>query len=119
MKFGGHAGACGFTMKREYLEKLRSFLNRSMRDCLEKNPSLLTKETAWDAQISSADVTLKFASQIALMEPFGEGNPEPVFLIPDVLIRRIFRMGKEGQYLEIRLRRKRRNDIRCGVVRCG
>ncbi len=98
VKFGGHAGACGFTMKREYLEKLRSFLNRSMRDCLEKNPSLLTKEMAWDAQISSADVTLKFASQIALMEPFGEGNPEPVFLIPDVLIRRIFRMGKEGQY---------------------
>ena len=38
VKFGGHAGACGFTMKREYLEKLRSFLNRSMRDCLEKNP---------------------------------------------------------------------------------
>lgn len=98
VKFGGHAGACGFTMKREHLEYLRSFLNRSVRSCLEKNPSLLTKETLWDVQISSADVTLDLASQISRMEPFGEGNPEPVFLIPDVLIRRILRIGKEGQY---------------------
>ena len=98
IKFGGHAGACGFTMKRENLDMLRSRVSRSVRRCLEKEPSLLTRKTECDARISSAEVTLDFASQIAHLEPFGEGNPEPVFLISDVLIRRIFRMGKEGQY---------------------
>lgn len=98
LKFGGHAGACGFTMKREHLEELRQSLNESVRRRLAEDPHLLTCEIKWDAEISSSEVTLAFASQIARMEPFGEGNPQPVFRIAGVLVKSVIRMGNDGQY---------------------
>lgn len=100
VKFGGHAGACGFTMRREDIGALHSSLNQSVRKCLEINPALFDHKIRCDAEISSSDVTLEFASQISLLEPFGEGNPQPVFRITDVLIRNILRMGNQGQYLK-------------------
>ena len=47
-------------------------------------------------------MTLDFAMQIAKLEPFGEGNPQPVFLIRDVLVKSVMRMGGSGQYLKLR-----------------
>lgn len=102
IKFGGHAGACGFSMKRENLAELRRSLNESVRCLVSEDPQLLHYQLNWDAEISSADVTLDFAMQIAKLEPFGEGNPQPVFLIRDVLVKSVMRMGGSGQYLKLR-----------------
>lgn len=101
IKFGGHAGACGFSMKREDVGALCASLNESVKKCLEKDPHLFDQKVKWDAEISSADVTLDFASQVALLEPFGEGNPQPVFRITDILVRSVSRMGNRKQYLKL------------------
>ena len=69
---------------------------------MSEDPQLLHYQLNWDAEISSADVTLDFAMQIAKLEPFGEGNPQPVFLIRDVLVKSVMRMGGSGQYLKLR-----------------
>ncbi len=102
VKFGGHAGACGFTMRREDIDELHTSLNDSVRKCLNENPSLFDNTIYCDAEISSSDVTLDFVSQITLMEPFGEGNSRPVFGIADVFVQSIVRMGNQGQYLKFR-----------------
>ena len=102
IKFGGHAGACGFTMKREHLAELRESLNGSVRDLLSVQPDLLCYQLKWDAEISSGDVSLSLAEQVAKLEPFGEGNLQPVFLITGILLRSVRRMGNSGQYLRLR-----------------
>ncbi len=100
-KFGGHAGACGFTMKREYIGKLHSSLKSGVRRLFERNPALFENPVLCDARISSSDVTLNFATQVAMLEPFGEGNQEPVFEIDDVTVTNVVRMGDQNQYLKL------------------
>ena len=89
-------------MKREHLAELRESLNGSVRDLLSVQPDLLCYQLKWDAEISSGDVSLSLAEQVAKLEPFGEGNLQPVFLITGILLRSVRRMGNSGQYLRLR-----------------
>ena len=101
IKFGGHAGACGFTMKRENLDELHDSLNESVCRLVSEHPDLLKFRLQWDMEISSGDVTLDLAEQITELEPFGEGNPQPLFRIIGVLVRSVRHMGSRGQYLRL------------------
>ena len=55
-RFGGHAAACGFTMKRQNLSTLRENLNRSMERLLKENPALFNQRRKADMILSAADV---------------------------------------------------------------
>ena len=46
-------------------------------------------------------ISEKFLKEISLMEPFGEGNPEPLFCEENAKLVSFSPMGKEGQYTSI------------------
>lgn len=98
MRFGGHAGACGFSMSSEHIDHLRECLNDDVRKMLDDRPGLLDYVLVPDAVITGDDVTLELARDVRRMEPFGEGNARPVFRIKDITIRNVRKMGAEGQY---------------------
>ena len=98
MRFGGHAGACGFSMSSEHVDHLRECLNDDVRKMLDDRPGLLDCVLVPDAVITGDDVTLELARDVRRMEPFGEGNARPVFRIKDITIRNVRKMGAEGQY---------------------
>lgn len=98
LRFGGHAGACGFSMNSEHIDHLRSGLNEDVKAMLEKDPTLLTYTLVPDAVITGDEVTLELARDVRRMEPFGEGNPRPVFLIKDITVKNVRKMGSDGQY---------------------
>lgn len=98
MRFGGHAGACGFSMKAEHIEYLRNALNEDVKAMLDERPDLLKYVLVPDAVITGDDVTLELARDVRRMEPFGEGNARPVFMIKDITVRNVRKMGAEGQY---------------------
>lgn len=98
MRFGGHAGACGFSMSSEHVDHLRECLNDDVRKMLDDRPGLLDYVLVPDAVITGDDVTLELARDVRRMEPFGEGNARPVFRIKDITIRNVRKMGAEGQY---------------------
>ena len=81
MRFGGHAGACGFSMSSEHVDHLRECLNDDVRKMLDDRPGLLDYVLVPDAVITGDDVTLELARDVRRMEPFGEGNARPVFRI--------------------------------------
>ncbi|MDD6042883.1 MAG: single-stranded-DNA-specific exonuclease RecJ [Eubacteriaceae bacterium] len=96
-RFGGHASACGFSMKSSNIEILRENLNRSMEALIAENPQLLTEKAEADLFLDAEDITVELAKEIALMEPFGTDNPKPLFAFrcrPE----NIRRMGNKGQY---------------------
>lgn len=97
-KFGGHAGACGFTMYRNRMEYLTYALNQDMLQLLQLNPLLFKYEIKPDAVIASRDISLELAEQISAMEPFGQDNKKPIFEVKDILVHRIWHIGKENQY---------------------
>lgn len=76
-QFGGHAAAAGLSMRKENIPELRSRLNSHAEGIFadaEPIPELVV-----DAPVSPETMTLSTLQQIAKLEPFGVGNPKPVF----------------------------------------
>lgn len=83
-KFGGHASACGFTIRSENIELLREKLNKHAKERLSDKD--LIPEIKIDAQVSSQSLNLDLVESLKLLEPFGQGNPKPVFMTKDLIL---------------------------------
>lgn len=77
-KFGGHSHAAGLTIRRERVPEFRSRLNSHAAGCLSDED--LVPALAIDAEIVATEVTLGLANQLCALEPYGAGNPRPVFM---------------------------------------
>lgn len=76
--FGGHAAACGLSMKEEDLRSFRIAINEYAASKYGKEAFAVRDDV--DAVIEGS-VTPAIAEQIDMLAPFGEGNPAPVFAI--------------------------------------
>ena len=79
---GGHNMAAGFTLKKNKLPLFKNFI---LNDFLKHGPSL-NKSFKYDAEISSIAFNKIFFNEIKKIEPFGSGNPTPIFLIKEVKV---------------------------------
>lgn len=97
-KFGGHAQAAGFSLPEGKLPELRRRLNENSR----LTEADFREKIRIDAQVPFSYVTPQLLDQFALLEPFGNGNPKPLFAKKDVLLydaRILGTEGKVGKYL--------------------
>ena len=79
---GGHNMAAGFTLKKD---KLKNFENFILKDFL--NTGISTDYIySYDAEVSSLAFNVDFYNDIKSLEPFGNGNPLPIFLFKDLKI---------------------------------
>ncbi len=83
-KFGGHAAACGFTIKRENIEALREKLNAHAAQKLTDED--LIPELKIDACVAAQNMNLQTVEQLKKLEPFGAGNPKPKFVTKDLFL---------------------------------
>ena len=83
-KFGGHAAACGFTIKQENIDALRIKINEHASQHLSDED--LIPEVRVDAEISSKTLGLELVDALKKLEPFGQGNPKPKFLTKDLFL---------------------------------
>lgn len=84
-QFGGHAAAAGLTIRTENIDRLRTLLNRyceSIGSGPDDSPVL-----AIDALVSSRSMTLALVDELSVFEPFGAGNPKPVFVTRGLIMR--------------------------------
>ena len=79
---GGHNMAAGFTLKKENLSNFKEFF---IKDIIKKNIST-DNVFEYDAEISSLAFNKDFYNDIKKLEPFGTGNPNPIFLFKDLKI---------------------------------
>ncbi len=87
LKFGGHELAAGLSVERSKLKLFRDRINEYARDNLSKEDMLPTVEA--DLEIQFSDLSLRFAEQLQILEPYGVGNPMPVFALSGVYINEI------------------------------
>ena len=76
-KFGGHSHAAGIAMKPERIAELRRRLNDHAASCL--TAADLEPQVRIDLDVAPESVTFSFARELDALEPFGAGNPRPVF----------------------------------------
>lgn len=99
VRHGGHAQAAGFTIRPENvgdLEERLSGLARATLGRQEVEPVLDI-----DAEVSLADLTPRFLETLAELEPFGVGNPRPLFLSRNLLVAKKWPMGNAAQHLKL------------------
>ena len=82
LKGGGHKMAGGFSIKVENIEKFKNFIFKKFKNIISDLKS--EKPLLLDSIISASAVNLDFYNKIALLQPFGSGNPEPKFMIENL-----------------------------------
>jgi single-stranded-DNA-specific exonuclease len=76
-RYGGHSHACGFAMPAANVAELRSRLDAFARARL--TPADFDPILDLDAELDLSEVTPELFHALELLEPYGMGNPEPVF----------------------------------------
>jgi len=77
MRFGGHRQAAGLTLDASRIRALRAAVNAVADETL--GPDDLMPRLRIDGDLSFRGITGDVASGVALLAPFGAGNPRPVF----------------------------------------
>lgn len=106
-KFGGHPMAAGLTLKEENLEELRRRLNEDAE---------LTEEdfipvVRIDVPMPIGYITENFIQELELLEPFGKGNPKPLFAEQHFQIKHAKVLGKNQNVLKMNLLNESGNSI--------
>jgi len=99
-RYGGHAHAVGFALPSANVVGLRSHLDLYARERLtlaDFEPSL-----RYDAELGLDQVTPQFFQALNALEPFGMGNPEPVFVAHGVRLLAPPKMIKD-KHVKLRL----------------
>ena len=79
VKGGGHAGACGATLRAGNYEKFVTRVQEFYRSLGLKNQEKFLTRRADIVLSDFSEITEEFADELETLEPFGEGNPEPIF----------------------------------------
>ena len=83
-KFGGHSHAAGITMKPDHISELRRRLNEHAASCLTDED--LQPCVYIDAELPTQEITFELIGELQALEPYGAGNPRPVFLARNLCI---------------------------------
>ncbi|MCX6824700.1 MAG: single-stranded-DNA-specific exonuclease RecJ [candidate division SR1 bacterium] len=94
-RFGGHRGAGGLTIKLEHLD---AFIKKISDHCEEIiQDSHLVKSINVDTKIYEHERDNTTLQKIDKLAPFGEGNKEPIFLLENIVVQKIEKVGTKGK----------------------
>lgn len=98
--FGGHTMALGFSLKEEKIpDLLRTIREKISDDDVKMEPVVVVDEKITVDQIDNS-----ILEAIEMLEPYGHGNPEPVFLIQDSAVERFRIFGESGYNVRLTLK---------------
>lgn len=106
-KFGGHAMAAGCSLEESRLDEFRRRINDN---CILTEDDF-TRKVVIDADMPVDYVTFELVEQLSLLEPFGMGNPKPIFAQRKLFINQIRVFGKERNVIRIDFLNEKGNKI--------
>jgi single-stranded-DNA-specific exonuclease len=98
-RFGGHDGACGFTVKNK--KALTQFTKAIKLAVRELDIDLFLARLNIDAEITLAEVDWQLIEDLKKFEPFGEANPSPKFLTRGLQVIGVEFVGEENKHLRL------------------
>lgn len=96
-KFGGHKLAAGLSLEEENVQRFRETIN-ALCDLTETD---LQEKVSIDMQLPFPYITEELVRELELLEPFGKGNPKPLFA------------GKDLRVISPRIIGRNRNVLKC------
>lgn len=101
VKYGGHHGAAGMTLKTKDLDAFRERFNQVTREMTTAED--LIPKIRYDSRISLNDVTFDAVEHLSFLEPFGQANASPSFMIDNATVLEAKAIGKEGAHLKMKI----------------
>jgi len=101
-RYGGHAAAGGFSVKEGRVDDFRRLLcDYCAQQLAAGNVPKRPAGSEAEIELEPGDITLELAEELRRLEPFGEGNPEPVFGLTGVRLAEVKPMGADGRHLAV------------------
>jgi single-stranded-DNA-specific exonuclease len=96
VRFGGHEAAVGLTVSCDKLDEFTRFIETIMKEEPDENfhPPLLA-----DAELLLGEINVQAVEQLAALEPFGQGNREPLFVSRSLTLERARTVGAKKNHL--------------------
>jgi single-stranded-DNA-specific exonuclease len=101
-RFGGHAHAVGFAMRSENIDELRRRINEYAK--VKLSAEELRPVLEFDGELTMEQITPRFWESLRSLQPFGMGNPEPIFVARGVILMGQPKVMRE-KHLKLKLRR--------------
>ena len=99
--FGGHSMAVGLKLKKEKYEAFKKEIEEYAKENIKED--VLDREILIDQELQNKDITIHSVRELELLEPFGEGNQEPIVLYKNLKIESI-RTLSEGKHIKLNLK---------------
>lgn len=99
--FGGHAAAGGYTVAEGRGELFRELLARACAAQAKTHPDCSEGVLRFDTWVDPSEITMDLVKSLSRLEPFGEGNPEPVFAVKGVVFSDIRPIGENGRHVRL------------------
>lgn len=96
-RYGGHAQAAGLALSLEHLDAFRRGLEEIAGLHAREKPFVLRRTI--DAPLRVGEITPDLLADLERLRPFGPGNEEPLFLMPNVRVAAASRIGAGGRHL--------------------
>lgn len=100
---GGHPMAAGFSVATENVENFVSLLRALGKKMIDT--SLLVKSSQVECEIAANLIDAKTIEALQSLEPYGSGNPVPVFVVRDLMITQQSIVGKDQRHRKLILQR--------------
>lgn len=101
-EYGGHPAAAGLSVETDQLAAFR-LLFQAAADHIDKD-ELNRNDRCYECELPVDTITLDQALELEKLEPFGEGNPEPFFLVRDLELAEQRIIGKDARHLRMKLK---------------
>jgi single-stranded-DNA-specific exonuclease len=115
-KYGGHEMAAGFTIRTDRISELRERMNMEVARVM--GTEKLLPELRVDYKLDSDDINLDTVSRLKLLEPFGIGNPSPLYVYRGLKVLSARAVGSDGKHLSLMVY-DGVNEIKCIAYNMG
>ena len=101
VRFGGHAHAVGFSLTSARVPELRDRLQQHAT--IRLTPQILERKLDCSAELPLHQIDIAFYQALRLLEPYGMGNEEPVFIARNLILESVPQIMKD-QHIRLQLR---------------
>lgn len=97
IKYGGHEGAAGFSIPVENIDNFKIRFNNYISENVSQE--IYNKPVKIEKEITPAKISYEFFSVLSRLEPFGFGNPKPLFCIKNVSLSNVRVIGEDRTHV--------------------
>lgn len=98
-RFGGHSGACGFSIKQERFEEFSEEIMKKANEMRKLNPEIFEESDTADMELTLDEISEELVDELRELEPFGRCFEKPLFAFKAENLESPMRIGNAKNHI--------------------